>query len=258
MNKTAASPPSTDPRATTPTQLLDAAERLFAERGIDSVSIREIVRASGQGNLSAAHYHFGSREALVAALVERRMRTINALRHRRLDELTARGQAGSVPAIIHATVGVLADVVKTEPWGPDYVCITAAANFHARMQLNRLVDPLSVSGLLRCVDMVRLLLPDLPAQVFRERMRIVNNETAYSIARWVQAHGAVTAANCRRFDAMVRNLADFLAAGVLAVHEGQPQRRAPSLGVRSLASSPRTRAGAHSSARVVDLAISIP
>ena len=51
--------------AATPTQLLDVAERLFAERGIDNVSIREIVRASGQSNLSAAHYHFGTREALV-------------------------------------------------------------------------------------------------------------------------------------------------------------------------------------------------
>lgn len=225
MTKTDTLPPSADPRATTPTQLLDAAERLFAERGIDSVSIREIVRASGQANLSAAHYHFGSRDALVAALVERRLRTINALRHRRLDELAAEGMAGHVPAIIHATVGVLAEVVKTEPWGPDYVCITAAANFNTRMQLNRLVDPQSVSGLLRCVEMVRHLLPQLPAQVFRERMRIVNNETAYSIARWVQTHGAVTTANGRKFDAMVRNLADFLAAGVVAAHTPTPQRR---------------------------------
>ena len=258
MNKTPALLPPTEARVTTPTQLLDAAERLFAERGIDSVSIREIVRASGQGNLSAAHYHFGSREALVAALVERRMHMINALRHRRLDELAASGQAGSVSAIIHATVGVLAEVVKAQPWGPDYVCITAAANFNAKMQLNRLVDPLSVSGLLRCVDMVRLLLPDLPAQVFRERMRIVNNETAYSIARWVQAHGAVTTANSRRFDAMVRNLADFLAAGVVAAHEVQPPRRARPLAAPSLASTRKTRDSVRPGARSLDLATSLP
>ncbi len=35
--------------AETPTQLLDMAGHLFAERGADNVSIREIVRASGQG-----------------------------------------------------------------------------------------------------------------------------------------------------------------------------------------------------------------
>ena len=258
MTKTATPTPSADARATTPTQLLDAAERLFAERGIDSVSIREIVRSSGQNNLSAAHYHFGSREALVGALVERRMRTINALRHRRLDELVADGLAGNVQAIIRATVKVLAEVVKTEPWGPDYVCITAAANFNTRMQLKHLVDPQYVSALLRCVEMVRVLLPHLPAQVFRERMRIVNNETAYSIARWVQAHGAVTAANSRRFDAMVSNLANFLAAGVATAHEAQPQRRDLPARDRARAHSTKTRSGVRVAAGALDAATSFP
>ncbi len=258
MTKIDPLPPSTDSRATTPTQLLDAAERLFAERGIDSVSIREIVRASGQANLSAAHYHFGSRDALVAALVERRMRTINALRHRRLDELATSGMAGHVPAIIHATVGVLAEVVKTEPWGPDYVCITAAANFNTRMRLNRLVDPQSVSGLLRVVEMVRVLLPHLPAQVFRERMRIVNNETTYSIARWVQTHGAVTTVNARKFDAMVRNLADFLAAGVVAEHNPTPQRRARRVAAVCVAGHPEVATRVRPGRQVLDAAAVFP
>ena len=39
--------------------LLDAAERLFAERGVNWVSMREIVRESQQHNTSAALYHFG-------------------------------------------------------------------------------------------------------------------------------------------------------------------------------------------------------
>ena len=49
-----------DPEKLTDTaiQMLDVAERLFASKGIDKVSLREIVRASGQSNLSAAHYHF--------------------------------------------------------------------------------------------------------------------------------------------------------------------------------------------------------
>src|SRR5205085_1882241 len=46
---------------TTRDKLVDAAARLFAERGIDNVSINEIVRAAGQRNASAVHYHFGNR-----------------------------------------------------------------------------------------------------------------------------------------------------------------------------------------------------
>ena len=53
--------------------LLDAAERLFAERGIEAVSLRDVCTAAGQRNHSAAQYHFGDRRGVVAAVFERRM-----------------------------------------------------------------------------------------------------------------------------------------------------------------------------------------
>jgi AcrR family transcriptional regulator len=51
--------------------LLDAAAQLFAERGIDNVSIAEIVRTAGQRNASAVHYHFGSRDEILRAVLAR-------------------------------------------------------------------------------------------------------------------------------------------------------------------------------------------
>ena len=51
--------------------ILDAAARLFAERGVDNVSIAEIVRAAGQRNTSAVHYHFGSRDEVLRAVLAR-------------------------------------------------------------------------------------------------------------------------------------------------------------------------------------------
>ena len=196
--------------------MLDVSERLFAEHGLDNVSIREIVRASGQSNLSAAHYHFGSRDALVGALLARRIRAINAIRHQRLDALEAAGRDGSVHAIVTATVGVLGSVVKTMPWGPDYVRVAAQALFSPKLQLWPLLDRDTVSGHTRCTAMLRRVLPQLPPRVFEDRIRILNNEAAYSIARWVQSNGPVTASNSRRYAALIRNTADFLAAGMAA------------------------------------------
>jgi AcrR family transcriptional regulator len=72
--------------------LLLAAERLFAENGISGVSLRQVVHAAGQKNMSAAHYHFGSRDGLLRAVLSLRMSSINSLR----TELLAR-----VPAIPH-------------------------------------------------------------------------------------------------------------------------------------------------------------
>ena len=49
--------------------LIDAAERLFAERGSDGVSLREITSAAGATNASAVQYHFGDRRGLVRAVL---------------------------------------------------------------------------------------------------------------------------------------------------------------------------------------------
>ena len=200
----------------TAAQLLDTAERLFATRGIDSVSLREIVRESGQNNLSAAHYHFGSREQLIGELLARRIRAINVIRHRRLDALEREGKGGEVHAVVSATVNALGDAVRSQPWGPDYVRVAAQVTLSPQTAYPHRLDPDTMSGQIRCREMLRRALPHLPAQVFMDRARILNNETTFSIARWIQAHGRVTPATARRFSALLRNLTDFLAAGISA------------------------------------------
>ncbi|MFC7446912.1 TetR/AcrR family transcriptional regulator [Rhodococcus daqingensis] len=49
-------------------RLVKAAERLFAAQGVDAVSVRAVNAAAGQGP-AAVHYHFGSREGLLAAVL---------------------------------------------------------------------------------------------------------------------------------------------------------------------------------------------
>lgn len=83
-----------------PTQrrLLLAAERLFAEKGVDAVSLRAINAAAGT-NVASLHYHYGSKDALVSALIRERSREIHERRSSLLEKLeaaetvTARGLA---------------------------------------------------------------------------------------------------------------------------------------------------------------------
>jgi AcrR family transcriptional regulator len=71
-----------------PTQvrLLDAAERLLGDRGFDAVSLRAINAEAGS-NVAAAHYHFGSKAALVRAVLDRRMAVLAAERAELLGPL---------------------------------------------------------------------------------------------------------------------------------------------------------------------------
>jgi AcrR family transcriptional regulator len=57
-------------------RLTETAEELFAERGLQAVSLRDVCAAAGQRNHSAAQYHFGSRLGLVVAVFEHRMHAV--------------------------------------------------------------------------------------------------------------------------------------------------------------------------------------
>ena len=85
--------------------ILDAAERLYAERGFGDVTLRDIVAAAGV-NLAAVNYHFGSKDELIAELFVTRGIANN---RERLAELKAAEVAGGgrtdVKAILRALIG---------------------------------------------------------------------------------------------------------------------------------------------------------
>ncbi len=64
-------------------RLLEAMENLVLERGFDAVSVRDITGVA-KANVAAVNYHFGSREGLVQALVEQRLRPLVMLRQEEL------------------------------------------------------------------------------------------------------------------------------------------------------------------------------
>jgi TetR/AcrR family transcriptional regulator, regulator of cefoperazone and chloramphenicol sensitivity len=94
------------PRDATPTRdlLIDAGRRLFAELGAFRAPLKQVVEAAGQRNTSALHYHFGSREGLLTAIIEHHNETIEAERERLLDELNVAGRGGDLRALVAAVV----------------------------------------------------------------------------------------------------------------------------------------------------------
>lgn len=73
------------------TRLILAGERLFAEGGIQGVSMREIASSAGQSNHFAVQYHFGSREGLVQAIFDFRMEQMEQQRGEMLARLEREG-----------------------------------------------------------------------------------------------------------------------------------------------------------------------
>ncbi|MDD7909659.1 MULTISPECIES: TetR/AcrR family transcriptional regulator [Pseudovibrio] len=82
-------------------RLLDSAERLLAEKGLASTSVRMITEHAG-ANVAAVNYHFGSKEDLVRAVLKRRLRDIDDMRIQRLDALEVGGRKPSQEEVVRA------------------------------------------------------------------------------------------------------------------------------------------------------------
>lgn len=115
--------PTSEPAEPTAVRLLDAAERLIGARGVDAVSLRAINAEAGS-NVAAAHYHFGSKEALVGAVLERRMTVLAEQRYRELAPLEA-DPAPSARAVAAVFVRPLFELAR-DAEGASYVAFLAA------------------------------------------------------------------------------------------------------------------------------------
>jgi AcrR family transcriptional regulator len=120
--------------------LVSVAERLFAERGIDAVSISEILDAAGQRNKNAIHYHFGGKDGLITAIAEHRSAALNARRDELLDDILRRGVEHDITAVSRTLVVPLAELLDVD----DCHFVGFLARYHldrSRRQLVESVDP---------------------------------------------------------------------------------------------------------------------
>lgn len=91
-------------------RLIEEGLRLFARDGIDRAQIREIVRAAGQSNDSAIHYHFGSRSGLLLAICRTQIAKMEPARQHRLAvQVGPVNLAGAVADIVEPTSDLLRD-----------------------------------------------------------------------------------------------------------------------------------------------------
>jgi len=81
-------------------RMLDAAEGLLAEHGIDGVSLRQIGAATGQGNNSAVQYYFGDKAGLVREIIARRVASFEPRRRAMFSEAEQQGSLADVPTLL--------------------------------------------------------------------------------------------------------------------------------------------------------------
>ena len=93
-------------------RLIHAAEALFAEQSIESVSLREIAKAAGNGNNNAVQYHFGGKNGLVQAIFAYRVWQMDEARRIGWERLKAIGRSTDIPSLLELLYLPLLDLAN--------------------------------------------------------------------------------------------------------------------------------------------------
>jgi AcrR family transcriptional regulator len=199
-------------------KILDAAEHLFARQGYHATSLRAIT-AAADVNLAAVNYHFGSKDALLEAVIIRRLEPLNEIRQGLLEDvLNTALQEGRVPRCREILKAFVAPTLHLRDQGAeteDFIALvgrtlaepggTAMAIFMRRMEplMQRIFLALAQS------------LPNLPPQEIFWRLHFTIGSLSH-IMRCHERH-ALVPENVdinRPVDDLVESFLDFATAGM--------------------------------------------
>jgi AcrR family transcriptional regulator len=203
-----------EPEPSTRDKLIDAAARLFAERGIESVSLAEIVRASGQRNTSAVQYHFGGRDDLLLAILERYVPILRARRRELLDIAEHRGS--DVRAAAEAVVRPITELAQRGWRERAYLQIGSELTNTLDRAPRAVRDVLRQTAGFEAMALLATRCPPLPDEIWSERSRLMYpfiGRAAADRARRLDQRGTREVLADDRF---VENLVDMLLGAMTA------------------------------------------
>lgn len=147
--------------------LMEVAERLFATRGIEAVTLREIQLAAGQSNTSVIRYHFGSREGLIRALISYRQASLGIDRQKMLASMREEGKEADPRAVVWLMVRPLANSIAAgEMFAPFLARLMEDPRARSDYWPDHVDDEWTQEKLEKLVDAA---LQDLPERIRRGR-----------------------------------------------------------------------------------------
>ncbi|MBY8824298.1 TetR/AcrR family transcriptional regulator [Sphingomonas colocasiae] len=153
----------------TRTRIKLAARKLFAEKGVEAGTVRDIVAAAGAKNGGSLNYYFGSKDGLVAELVSDVLRASTEGWLKALSDLDRDGGPKSVRDVIQVMVFGSMDSYFSDP-EPNSARFLASVLFTRRRMVRDLMQRLDYLVFQRLLKHIAELRPDIPAEVMRQRL----------------------------------------------------------------------------------------
>ncbi|MCA8913215.1 MAG: TetR family transcriptional regulator [Planctomycetes bacterium] len=201
-------------------RLLDAAEELFAKRGFDAASMRDITSLA-DANLASVNYHFGSKEALLGEVIRRRAEGIVEDRERMLN--LAVEAAGKHPPRARAVIEAFVyPMISTAREHPHFAALMSRVHyeglFHA---VGKVFERTFQNSMVAFVTQLSKALPGIPAEEMR--MRLVFTVGAFALI--VKQNPMVNTLAKRKTDVCMEEVAGYLVDFCAAGMEAPPNKK---------------------------------
>jgi AcrR family transcriptional regulator len=187
-------------------RLVRAGEEIFAREGVDRALSRDIVRSAGQANDSAIHYHFGSREGLLQAILDKHI----ALMESRRRELSAAVEGEDLDGWVDALVIPTAERLSTAD-GRDFLRIISQLSDRAGVRSRHTPAPIQGTEVAAQLAAIEAALAGVPVPVRRERISAAILLLTASLADRARRVGTGKRQSLGH-DRYVKNLASMIAA----------------------------------------------
>jgi len=199
-------------------KLVDEAARAFASDGVFTASLIEITRRAGQRNRGALHYHFGSRNGVICAVLERHVDFL-AEREGELLEIALASPDDDVTSVVEAIVRPATELAESGWRGRCFLVILAELIEEDPASLDpKVSEMLARTGGYAVYELLATRMADVSDEVRAERFALA---TAF-ILRAVADRARVLGRRGRRgrpqleHDTFVANLVAMVAAGLSA------------------------------------------
>lgn len=201
-------------------RILNAAEFLFVEQGFEATSLRQITTKAG-ANLAAVNYHFGSKEALVREVFERRLRGLNTARLAELDaaEAEASGRPLALERLIEAfLLPVLRMSKDRSHGGHTFIRLLGRAYTEPTQTVRKLLADEYAGVVERFKRALFHALPSVPEKELIWRMHFALGAMSYAIAGTdsVQLIASYEVRDTDDIEAIMKRIVPFIVAGIAA------------------------------------------
>ncbi len=201
-------------------RILDTAERLFADQGFGNTSLR-CLTSQAAVNLAAVNYHFGSKDALIEAVIARRLVPMNGERLRRLRALQGRHRGHPVPleSLVAAFIGPALELSQdTSRAGSQFIRLLGRGFVESPPQLQDRLRPMYREVIDHFKRAFAAVLPELSAEELYWRLHFLVGTLAYCMSgadmmRVVASSGMSAPLD---IEVVTQRLTVFLTAGLRA------------------------------------------